>query len=319
MESIELTAEELATLQTAGGDHVGGSHDDMRSLMEWGHERQDPLDLQRQLDVVETFHQDVADRFADALSQGLQRLVEVRLAAVDSMSYSQFAFARSTPTCYVVLQAAPLPTSLALDVSPELLFPILDCLLGGGKRICPVPTRPPTELEQRLARRVIKMLLDELHDAWEPMLAVELSIDRIENHAQRVRVVAPSESVVTLTFQVRVAEQSGEMTLCLPLRAIRKIVDKLLVAPRTTEPANRQSARMDDALADPQELVAYFEAESITGVELSHLRVGDVLLSNCDADGMVEISLGGQAQPHFQARAGAFQGRRAIVIVPKSA
>ncbi|MCA9149156.1 MAG: hypothetical protein KDA92_07655, partial [Planctomycetales bacterium] len=271
-------------------------------------------------DVVESFHQDVADRFADALSQGLQRLVEVRLAAVNSMSYSQFAFSRANPTCYVVLQAAPLPTSLALDVSPQLLFPVLDCLLGGGKRICQIPSRPPTELEQRLTRRVVKMLLDELHDAWEPMLAVELSVDHIENHAQRVRVVAPSESVVTLAFQVRVAEQCGEMTLCLPLRAIRKIVDKLLVAPRSNESANNVSSDgSDEADCDPRELVAYFEAEAISGVELSHLRPGDVLLSNCEVDGLMELSLGGEAQPQFQARVGAFQGRRAVVIVPRSA
>jgi flagellar motor switch protein FliM len=315
MDDHDLTAEELALLHSGSPSADGGASDVReQTLSVWGHGRQDPLDLRRQLEALESFHQDVASRFADALSRGLQRLVEVELIEVGSMAYSQFAFGRANPTCYVVLQAAPLATPLALDLSPGLLFPILDCLLGGGQRPCPAPSRPPTELEQRLARRVIRMLLDELHDAWEPLLAVDLSIDRIESHAQRVRVVAPGEAVATMVFRARVAEQTGEMTWCLPLRAIRKIVDKLLVGERR---ARDSAGPADAAGGQVHELVAYFDAEAISSVELDNLREGDVILSDLDAEGLVEVAIDGQHQ--FRGRPGVVQGQRAVVLVNKSA
>jgi flagellar motor switch protein FliM len=308
----ELTPEELELLQASEmHDPCSGRRSmDEIDAGEWVHGRQDPIELRRQLDVLESFHQDVANRFADSLSRGLQRLVEVELASVQPLSYSQFAFSRANPTCYAVLKAHPLPAPLALDLSPQLLYPLLDCLLGGGKHPCAIPQRAPTELEQRLARRVIRMLLDELHDAWEPLLAVDLSIERLESHAQRVRVVAPADAIVSLTFRVRVAEQSGELTFGLPLRAIRKIVDKLLVGEFHGVDGSTHVGASDE---ETLELVAFFEAESISATELDQLRPGDVLLSEIDADGLVQVAVNGE--PKLQARPGALHGKRAIAIV----
>ncbi len=313
MHEIELTREEQDLLQADASETPGNRRDlpDVSRLPADELAAPAALDVRRQLEVIEAFHQDVAERFADALSRALQRLVEVQLTDVQAMIYSQFAFGRPRPTCYFVLQAAPLAAPLALDLSPRLLYPLLDALLGGGKHSCALPERAPSELEQRLSRRVVGMILDELHDAWEPLLAVNLSIDRIESDAQRVRVVAPGDDVVILTFEVRLTEQSGTFSLCLPQRTIRKMVDKLLVGEFTgAEGAALRAARGGESV----ELTAHFEAEPISQIELDNLRTGDVLLSEVDADGWVQISLDGRRT--CQGRPGALNGRRAIVIGP---
>jgi flagellar motor switch protein FliM len=314
MDEMNLTLQELELLQSAPVETKGEAReprdDGAPTAGDLGDV--DALDIRRQLEVLEAFHQGVAERFADALSRGLQRLVEVRLTDVQAMAYSQFAFSRSKPTCYLVLQATPLPASLALDLSPGLLYPMLDSLLGGGKHVCPLPQRAPTELEQRLARRVVRLLLDELHDAWEPLLAVDLSIDRVESDAQRVRVVAPGEEVVVLNFTARVTEQSGVFSLCLPQRAIRKIVDKLLVGELAGSEATALSSV--HAATETVELVAHFDAEPLSRIELDQLREGDVLLTDLDADGWVQLSVDGR--PAFQARPGTLDGRRAVVLGP---
>lgn len=229
--AVELTVDELNWLSAESPMTVADSSDASVGVrgVEWLKAQMDPAELRRQLQVLDSFHQDVASRFGDVLSRALKRLVEVRLTGVRWLTYSQYAYSRPDPTCYVVLKAVPLPVSLALDLEPNSLYPLLDCLLGGGKRANAVPSRPTTALEQRLARRIVQLLLDELHDAWEPLLAVEFSIDRIESQAQRVRLVAPAESVVSLEFVLHVADQTGKLTLCLPYRAIRKMVEKLVV------------------------------------------------------------------------------------------
>ena len=60
------------------------------------------------------------------------------------------------------------------------------------------------------------------------------------------------------------------------------------------------------------ELIAYFEAEPITQVELDNLRIGDVLLSDVDADALIDVMIDGQ--PRLRAHPGAHQGKRAIAI-----
>jgi flagellar motor switch protein FliM len=312
MHEIELTREERELLQSSGKEsrRASGEVPGSASFARGDDLPREPLDIRRELEVLEAFHHNVAERFADALSRAVQRLVEVQLVDVQAMTYSQFAFGRARPTCYLVLQATPLPASLALDVNPDLLYPILDALLGGGKHPCACPTRAPTELEQRLAQRVVRSLLDELHDAWEPLLAVDLSIDRIESDAQRVRVVAPGDGVIVLAFEVRLSDQTGIMSLCLPQRAIRKIVDKLLVG----EFMGSGGAKLSTSVSaeDTVELTAHFDAQPISPLDLDNLREGDMLPSDLDADGLVEVSLDGRLA--FHARPGALHGHRAIVL-----
>jgi flagellar motor switch protein FliM len=309
MDQTELTKEERALLEPTLPPKAAGVRDIPMERTEWAHKSMDPITLRRDLEVLERFHHDVADRFADCLSRELRRLVEVHLAKVESMAYSQFAFSRTTPTCLVVLNAAPLPTPLALDLDPDILYPVLDCLLGGGQQPCVPPKRPPTELEQRLASSLVRFLLDELHEAWEPLLAVDLSLDRIEPDAQRVRVVAPGDAVAALTFRVEVADQSGCITLCLPCRAIRKIVDKLSVG----EYHDGKDANVISVDDEAAELLVEFEAERLSNVDLDNLRVGDVILSDVDVEAPVTVAF--QGKPIGQGRIGSVGHQRAVEIV----
>ncbi len=247
MTPVDITAEERELLlgewveknttdplPASGNDQLNNTTSPRRATRRW-HQQQ-------HLDAIRSYHAEVDDRFADALSRGLEQLVEVTLREASSSSYSQFAFSRSTPTCLVLVHAEPLPTPLAFDLSPTFLYPVLDCLLGGGRQPCSPPNRPPTELEQRLSRRVVDWLLVELHRLWEPLLAVQLSVERTETNAQRVRMVAPSERVTVLSFHARVANQRGEFALCLPDRGLRRMVDKLLAGEYLDTPAGRDGA-----------------------------------------------------------------------------
>ena len=297
MLALDLSAEETRNIR--GDESEVASHD--------------AGEVTRQLEAIESFHQDLAAQFEDALSNSLQRIVETRLVEVQAMSYSQFAFSRSNPTCFAVIQATPLPANLALDFQPTILYPILDCLLGGGKRPCAPPNRPPTELEARLATRVAQLLLNELHDLWERVLAVNLQVDRIESNAHGVRLVAPRERVITLTFETLVAEQSGRIALCLPLRAVRKIVDKLLAGDLRAKPSVQPTM---SAPGETTELSVQVDLPFVTAAQLERLQVGDVLLSNVEADGLVDVLLNGKAA--YQGRLGSAGGRRAVELTRRA-
>ncbi|MCA9180045.1 MAG: hypothetical protein KDA51_01295, partial [Planctomycetales bacterium] len=169
-----------------------------------------------QLAAIDAFHQSVAKRFSIVLSDLLQQIVDVQLQPLAIDTYSKFIFSRTSPTCLVTLNARPLRDQLGIDFAPNVLYPLIDCMLGGGRQPVEPPNRPLTQIERRLTIRITNVLLNELHDAWEHVLAVDLSIDQIETNAQRVRIVAPAEETITMTFRTRVSDQTGDITLCLP-------------------------------------------------------------------------------------------------------
>jgi flagellar motor switch protein FliM len=259
-----------------------------------------------QLLALESFHQPMSTRFADTLSNLLRHAVHVELESVATCFYSQFALSRANPTCLITLEAPQLAQPLAMEFSPQSLYPILDCVLGGGRQPCVIPDRPLTEIEQRLARRVAETLMADLQEAWEPVLAVTLSIRRIDSNAQRVRVVPPHEHVVTLVFQCIVAEQSGSISLCLPVRAIQKMIDKLV----TESAANVLTSRAN--FAESVIVQGILGTIEITANDVRNLKSGDLIYTDLPAEFVATVLVNGL--PKFEAHAGSINGFKAAVI-----
>ena len=68
----------------------------------------------------------------------------------------------------------------------------------------------------------------------------------------------------------------------------------------------------DEGQRETTELSVQVDLPYVTAAQLEQLQVGDVLLTNVDADGLVEVLLDGKAA--FQARLGSAGGRRAVEL-----
>ncbi len=103
-----------------------------------------------QMRSLQTMHEGFGRNFGAALSALLRTIVELKLTSVDQLTYSEFVFSLENPTCFNLINAAPLEGQLILDINLSLLFPIIDRLLGGGSDSGTVVRRPLTEIELRL-------------------------------------------------------------------------------------------------------------------------------------------------------------------------
>ena len=100
----------------------------------------------------------------------MRTIVELKLTSVDQLTYSEFVFSLENPTCFNLINAAPLEGQLILDINLSLLFPIIDRLLGGGSDPAPPARRPLTEIELRLVSRITDLFCKEMKHAWENVL-----------------------------------------------------------------------------------------------------------------------------------------------------
>jgi flagellar motor switch protein FliM len=271
-----------------------------------------------QMRSLQTMHEGFGRNFGASLSALLRTIVELKLTSVDQLTYSEFVFSLENPTCFNLINAAPLEGQLILDINLSLLFPIIDRLLGGGSDSTPPARRPLTEIELRLVSRITDLFCKEMKHAWENVLELDLSIDRVESNPQLVQIVPPNEVVVLISFELTLGESRGMMNLCIPFNSIERISPRLSsnswvsYGKKNATPENIQriSGRLSDALV---EVVVELAETNISTADLIGLRVGDIIATEKEIERPLVVSVEGR--PKFHAQPGAFKGRKAIQVM----
>jgi flagellar motor switch protein FliM len=271
-----------------------------------------------QMRSLQTMHEAFGRNFGAALSALLRTIVELKLTSVDQLTYSEFVFSLENPTCFNLINAKPLEGQLILDINLSLLFPIIDRLLGGGSDPAPPTRRPLTEIELRLVSRITDLFCKEMKHAWENVLDLDLSIDRVESNPQLVQIVPPNEVVVLISFELTLGEARGMMNFCIPFNAIERIATRLSAnswvsygnKKATPENIERISTQLNGAIVD---VVVELAETSISTSDLIGLRVGDIIATEKDVERPLIVSVEGR--PKFHAQPGAFKGRKAIQVI----
>jgi flagellar motor switch protein FliM len=135
----------------------------------------------------------------------------------------------------VVLQAAPIDAVLVLDLEPRILFALLDMMLG-SRSPSPPERRPLTEIETRLAARLIRLCLEAYREAWEHVLTLDLQIERFEHNPQQARTMRGSEQTLIVDFEICAGKERGHLNLCVPTKAIEKMTSRLTAFAERSEP-----------------------------------------------------------------------------------
>ena len=154
--------------------------------------------------------------------------------------------------------------------------------------------------------------------AWENVLELELSVDRVESNPQLVQIVPPNEVVVLISFELTLGDARGMMNLCIPFNSIERISNRLSAnswvsyGKKTATPENIQriSSQLSGAVV---EVVVELAETNISTADLIGLRVGDIIATEKDVDRPLVVSVEGR--PKFHAQPGAFKGRKAIQVI----
>ncbi len=317
-----LNSMAVTSAQVAGGSAAGTSVGQTQRRRT--REKVTPYDFKRpervgkeQMRALQTLHEGFARNFAAGLSAMLRAMIEVKLTSVDQLTYSEFVFSLENPTCFNLIRAKPLEGNIILDISPTILYPIIDRLLGGGREPTLLARRPLTEIEQLLVRRVTNLFMTELRKAWANVMPLELEIERVESNPQLVQIVPPNEVVVVISFELTLGDLRGMMNLCIPYNALERISSKLAanswVAYGRREPTPETIQQIGRNLRGaPVEIRVRLAQTRITARELLNLRVGDIITTTKDIHTPLLVMVEGV--PKYRAFAGTYKGHLAIRI-----
>ncbi|MGD2111283.1 MAG: flagellar motor switch protein FliM [Phycisphaerae bacterium] len=270
-----------------------------------------------QMRALESIHDAFARNFGASLSAFLRTIVEVRVATAEQLTYSEFIHSLPNPTNFNLLTAEPLKGQLCLEVSPLIIYPIIDRLLGGSNSELFIPQRPLTLIEQRLVSRITNRALASLTEIWKDLVDVEFAIAEVESNPHLVQIVAPNEVVVVLGFEIKISGRAGTMSLCIPFNVIEPVMGKLLsqgwLAYQRQSGVEDKSEDIGRGLgATDVNMVAYLAETSITLSELLTLQPGDILQTTKPVDGEVVLQVEGENK--FAGKIGRHKDNRAAKI-----
>lgn len=271
-----------------------------------------------QMRSLQTLHEGFARNFGAALSGFLRTIVEIKVANCDQMTYAEFIAGLPNPTSFNLLDAKPLEGQICLEISPLIIYPIIDRLLGGTNADLFIPQRPLTVIETRLISKVTSRGLTALSEAWAGVKQLTFEITASESNPQLVQIVPPNEVVVVIGFEMKLANRAGTMNLCIPYNVIEPIIDALSsqnwfnVA--KTEKSNQIRRAIELNLnGAPVTLTSILAETSITLNDLISLSIGDIIVTERPASSPVEICVEGERR--FIANLGKHKGMRAVKVI----
>lgn len=177
-----------------------------------------------QLRTLQILHETFGRMAGSSLSAYLRSPVAIELISFEQVPYEEYL--RSiNESVFTILTLQPLSGQAVLELEFELAFSIIDRMLGGPGRA--LKRTSLTDIERPLVRQCIERFFGALKSAWEGVAIVNPIIEGLETSAQFVQIAPPDDIVVTILFEVKVGEQRGAMSLCIPYLVLKPIASKL--------------------------------------------------------------------------------------------
>ncbi|MBI1368932.1 MAG: flagellar motor switch protein FliM [Planctomycetes bacterium] len=270
-----------------------------------------------QMRALEQLHEGFGRNFGAQLSGFLRTIVEVKVANIEQLTYAEFTQGLPNPTSFNLLRCEPLEGQMCLEISPLIIYPIIDRLLGGSNAELFIPQRPLTQIEQRLVSKITDRATSALTEAWSALTPVRFTLAETESNPQLVQIVPPNEVVVVVGFELKMGGRAGTMSLCIPFNVIEPVIDKLSSQSWNSYTRSKANTSLRTRLADklnraPLMSTALLAETTITLRDLMNMAPGDVILTDKAAAQPVVLTLEGKKK--FLANLGQYRGNRALKI-----
>ncbi len=271
-----------------------------------------------QMRALQTLHESFARNFGAALSGFLRTIVEIKVATCEQMTYGEFISGLPNPTSFNLIQGKGLEGQMCLEISPLIIYPIIDRLLGGTNHDLFIPQRPVTPIEARLIGNVTKRGLEALSEAWESVREIEFEISASESNPQLVQIVPPNEVVVVVGLELKMSNRAGTMNLCIPYNVIEPVMEELAAQSWFATSKNARTDNLTKKLTEnlgqaPMGVGGLLGETTITLRDLLSLSEGDVLTLDKRAESPVVLTVEGEKK--FLAKLGSYRGSRALRVV----
>ncbi len=156
--------------------------------------------------------------------------VEVTMDSISSVRFGDYLNSIPLPAILSVIKAEEWENYGLLTVDSNLIYSMIDVLLG-GRRVggnIRVEGRPYTTIEMALARKMIEIILEDTHRAFDPVTQINFKLERMETNPRFAAISRPGNAAILIELRIEMDDRGGKIEILLPYATIEPIREQLL-------------------------------------------------------------------------------------------
>ncbi len=243
----------------------------------------------------------VFDRLVRLMTTSLRNFtsdnVEVSLDNISSIRFGDYLNSIPLPAILSVFRAEELDNFGLLTVDSNLIYSIVDVLLGGrrGTAALRIEGRPYTTIERVLVQRMVEVVLNDAKAAFEPLTEVNFKLDRLETNPRFAAIARPANAAILVRLRIDMEDRGGRIELLLPyatLEPIRKMLLQQFMGEKFGRDNIWESHLATELWGTQTEVRVVLDEQQIALSRVLNLQVGETIMFNATADSLVELRCG---------------------------
>jgi len=243
----------------------------------------------------------VFDRLVRLMTTSLRNFtsdnVEVSLDNISSIRFGDYLNSIPLPAILAVFRAEELDNYGLLTVDSNLIYSIVDVLLGGrrGTAALRIEGRPYTTIERVLVQRMVEVILHDAKMAFEPLTPVNFNLDRLETNPRFAAIARPANAAILVKLRIDMEDRGGRVELLLPyatLEPIRKMLLQQFMGEKFGRDNIWESHLATELWTTQMEVRAVLDEQQMPLSQVLNLKVGETIVLNASADSPIELRCG---------------------------
>ena len=243
----------------------------------------------------------VFDRLVRLMTTSLRNFtsdnVEVSLDNISSIRFGDYLNSIPLPAILAVFRAEELDNYGLLTVDSNLIYSIVDVLLGGrrGTAALRIEGRPYTTIERVLVQRMVEVILNDARQAFEPLTPVHFNLDRLETNPRFAAIARPANAAILIKLRIDMEDRGGRIELLLPyatLEPIRKMLLQQFMGEKFGRDNIWEGHLATELWSTDTEIRAVLDEQQAPLSTVLDLKVGDTFMLNATPDSDISIRAG---------------------------
>ena len=243
----------------------------------------------------------VFDRLVRLMTTSLRNFtsdnVEVSLDNMSSIRFGDYLNSIPLPAILAVFRAEELDNYGLLTVDSNLIYSIVDVLLGGrrGTAAMRIEGRPYTTIERVLVQRMVEVVLADAQAAFEPLTPVNLVLDRLETNPRFAAIARSANAAILVKLRIDMEDRGGRIELLLPyatLEPIRKMLLQQFMGEKFGRDNIWEGHLATELWATQLEVRAVLDEMQVSLKRVLDFKVGETLMLNANPDSPIQLRAG---------------------------
>jgi flagellar motor switch protein FliM len=220
--------------------------------------------------------------------------VEVSLDNISSIRFGDYLNSIPLPAILAVFRAEELDNFGLLTVDSNLIYSIVDVLLGGrrGTAAMRIEGRPYTTIERVLVQRMVEVVLADAKAAFEPLHPVHFELDRLETNPRFAAIARPANAAILVKLRIDMEDRGGRTELLLPyatLEPIRKLLLQQFMGEKFGRDSIWESHLATELWSTTVDIEAILDEQVMPLNRIMNLKVGETVMLNSTPDSKIEL------------------------------